>query len=80
MLKFLFVVVLFAVAVYLLVRVIERRGVRRPGGPEGGSGGSGGLPPRGPVGPDDDPDFLWDLDKKLRRPTQPPGDEPDATS
>lgn len=72
MLKFLLVVVLVAVAVYLLVRVIERRGVRR----RGGGGAGGGRPtPRGPIGPDDDPEFLWDLDKRKRHP-EDPGPEP----
>ena len=74
MLKFLLVVAVVAVAVYLLVRVIERRGVRRRG--DGGSGGK--AVPRRPIGPDDDPEFLWDLDKRKRRPKRPedPGPEP----
>ena len=40
----------------------ERHGPSRPGG------GAGGGPrrPRGPVAPDDDPDFLRDLDRRLR--------------
>ena len=51
--KFLLVVVLLAAAIYLVVRVIQRRGVtRRP-------------PRRRPeprvTGPDDDPDFLRGL-------------------
>lgn len=38
------------------------------GKPGGGGGGVGGGPkrPKGPVAPDDDPDFLRDLDRKLR--------------
>ncbi|WP_167305868.1 hypothetical protein [Nocardioides euryhalodurans] len=48
--KFLLVVVLVAVAIYLTIRVIERRGVAPR------------TPPR-PVGPDDDPDFLRGLDR-----------------
>ena len=69
MLKFLIVVIALGVLVYLTVRVIERRGVkpvtRRP-------------PPR-VMGPDDDPDFIWDLNKKSKKkkhPDDPP--PPDA--
>ncbi len=43
-------VVLIAVAIYLTVRIIERRGLP-----------SRGSPPRRPRGPDDDPDFLRGL-------------------
>ena len=54
--KFLLVVILLAVAIYFTVRVIQRRGI---------------LPQRRsdhrPFGPDDDPDFLRDLDRKRRR-------------
>jgi len=63
--KFVIVVALIAIAIYLLVRVIERRGIAPP-------------PPRptqqrGPLGPDDDPDFIWGLNKKRRHPKDPPG-------
>ncbi len=67
MLKFLLVVILVAVMIYLTVRVIQRRGIapppRRP------------APPPRPMGPDDDPDFLRDLDRKRRRkhPEDPEG-------
>lgn len=68
--KLLLVVIIFAAAVYLLVRVVQERGL--PGAP-GGSGGRPGRPkkprPSGPppvLGPDDDPDFLRDLDRKRR--------------
>lgn len=67
--KFVIVVLLIAVAVYLLVRVIERRGVRRPG--DGPLGPGPARPSRGPLGPDDDPDFIWGLNKKRRRPEDP---------
>ena len=67
MLKVLFVVVLFAVATYYLIRVIERRGVARPvRRPE----------PREqqrPVAPDDDEEFLRDLDQRRRHPEDPDG-------
>ena len=67
MLKVLLVVVLFAVATYCLIRVIERRGVARPvrRRPE----------PRReqrPVAPDDDDEFLRDLDKRRRRHPEDP--------
>lgn len=64
MLRFLLVVILVAIAVYLTVRAIQRRGVapapRRPKPP----------PPR-VMGPDDDPDFLRDLDRKRKHPEDP---------
>ena len=67
MLKFLLVVVLVGVAIYLIVRVIERRGVLPPTRKKK-------APPPRPVGPDDDPDFLrdldTDLDKKKRHPDE----------
>jgi hypothetical protein len=64
-LKFLLFVILVAVAVYLTVRAIQRRGItpptpRRPRQ----------QPPR-TLGPDDDPDFLRDLDRKRRHPEDP---------
>lgn len=64
MLKFLFVVILVAVAVYLIVRVIQRRGIAPP--PK--------QAPRRPMGPDDDPDFLRDLDRKRKRKRKHPED------
>ena len=78
MLKFFLVAVLFAVAVYLLVRVVQRRGLRGPGnGGSGGTGrpgGPGGRPgPPRPLGPDDDPDFLWRLDRDKRHPRKDDG-------
>jgi hypothetical protein len=58
--KFLVFLVLLAAVVYVLVRAAQQRGIRppkrRPAGP----------PPR-PHGPDDDPDFLRDLDRKRRQ-------------
>ena len=63
MLKFLLVVILVAVVVYLTARAIERRGIapapRRPQRPP--------QPPPRPVAPDDDADFLRDLDRKRKR-------------
>jgi hypothetical protein len=64
-LRFLLVVILIAVAVYFTVRAIQRRGIaptpRRQAKP----------PPPRVVGPDDDPDFLRDLDRKRRHPEDP---------
>ncbi len=66
-LKFLLLVILIAIAVYLTTRAIQRRGIaspapRRPRPTQ--------QPPR-VVGPDDDPDFLRDLDRKRRHPEDP---------
>jgi hypothetical protein len=46
--KLFLLVALIAVAIYLTVRIIERRGLTSPGSPA----------KRRPRGPDDDPDFL----------------------
>jgi hypothetical protein len=54
--KFLLVVIILAVAIYFTVRVIQRRGILPPRSPE-----------QRPFGPDDDPDFLRDLDRRRRR-------------
>ena len=62
--KFLLVVVVLGVVVYLAVRIIQRRG---------GSAVSGRPPapkppgPRRPFAPDDDSDFLREIDRKKRR-------------
>ena len=65
MLKVLLVVVLFAVATYCLIRVIERRGVARPvRRPRP-------RPEQRPVAPDDDDEFLRDLDQRHRHPEDP---------
>jgi hypothetical protein len=63
-LKFLLVVILVAVAVYLLTRAIQRRGVAPAPRPRH-------QPPPRPTGPDDDPDFLRDLDRRRRHPEDP---------
>lgn len=65
MLKVLLVVIIFAAITYAVIRLIERRGApsrrtRPPPRPE----------PR-PLGPDDDEDFLRDLDRKRRHPEDP---------
>jgi hypothetical protein len=66
-LKFLLVVALFAVAVYVVTRLAQQRGAgtrptlprRRP------------QPPPRVMGPDDDEDFLRDLDRRRRHPEDP---------
>lgn len=69
MLKFLIVVAVFAAVTYLVTRMLQERGEggntalrRRPQRPT--------EPPR-PVAPDDDVDFLRDLDRKRRHPKDP---------
>ncbi len=66
MLKVLLVVVLFAIATYCLIRVIERRGVARPVRRRPAP-----RPEPRPSAPDDDEDFLRDLDRKRRHPEDP---------
>ena len=63
------VVILMAVAVYMTVRLIQRRGIMPPSQRPGKS--SPGKSSQRPVGPDDDPDFLRDLDRKRRHPEDP---------
>jgi hypothetical protein len=65
-LKFLLVVIVLSAAIYLAVRVIQQRGLM-PDKPV--------LPRRQPppkiVAPDDDEDFLRDLDRKRLNPEDP---------
>jgi len=68
-LKVLLVVLLFAALTYALIRVIERRGVA--GRPRGRGATPRPRPQPRPVAPDDDPDFLRDLDRKKRQPPDP---------
>lgn len=60
--------VLFGVAIYLLVRVFQERGLmpERPARPQRQA------PPK-VVAPDDDEDFLRDLDRKRLNPEDPEG-------
>ena len=66
MLKFLLVVIVFAAATYLAVRVIQQRGMMpdKPVLPKR-------QPPRKMVAPDDDEEFLRDLDRKRLNPEDP---------
>ena len=69
--KFLLVIVLFAAVVYLTFWLIERR--RAPAAP----GGRAPRPTPRVAAPDDDEDFLRDLNRRNRRPGQDtPGDQP----
>jgi len=66
-LKVLLVALVFAALTYGLIRVIERRGIAvRPKGRR-----TAPRPDPRPFGPDDDPDFLRDLDRKKRQPPDP---------
>lgn len=66
--KVLLVVIVLAVATYLVIRFLQDRTL--PGRPGGGSPARGQQRPRRPqtpprpVAPDDDEDFLRDLDRK----------------
>ena len=64
--KFLLVVIVFAAATYLAVRVIQQRGLMpdKPTLPKR-------QPPRKMVAPDDDEEFLRDLDRKRLNPEDP---------
>jgi hypothetical protein len=63
-LKFLLVVILLAIAVYLTVRVIQRRGLL------GNDRDRDHTPPR-PYGPDDDDEFLRELERRRKHPRDP---------
>lgn len=71
MLKFLLVVIIFAVTVYVVVRFMQERGPdsqqRRPRMPRRPS------PPSRPMAPDDDDEFLRDLERKRRHRQDPDG-------
>jgi hypothetical protein len=63
MIRVVFFIALFAAVLYAVFWLIDRRS--KGGGSPGGK--SGGRPaPRGPVGPDDDEDFLRELERKRR--------------
>ena len=69
MVKLLVVVLVFAAVTYLVTRALQERGPgRRPGGlPRPRAPKRPSTPPR-PVAPDDDEDFLRDLDRKRLNP------------
>ena len=69
--KFLLFVILIAVVVYLVARAIQRRGIAPTPRPKPKR-----QPPPRVIGPDDDPDFLRDLDRKRKHPEHP--EDPDT--
>jgi hypothetical protein len=65
MLRFVVFLALFAAVVYATFWLIDRR--NKGGGGGQGGGPTGGKPiPRRPIGPDDDEDFLRELERKQR--------------
>ncbi len=66
MLKLLLVVVVFAAVTYAALRLMERGRASGSGTGSPRAPGSRGAAPR-PVAPDDDDDFLRDLDRKRRK-------------
>jgi len=75
--KFLLLLLVIAVVVYLVVRTVETRGHPFRRTPRRGLGGSPRRQrrPSRPVAPDDDPEFLRDLNR--RRPRRSDPDQPD---
>ena len=67
MLKVLVLIALLALAIYLVVRTTQRGGAPRRSGPRRPLR----RPPTRPVAPDDDLDFLRDLDRKRKHPDDP---------
>ena len=61
MFRFVVFLAFFAAVVYAFFWLLERRN-------QGGGGKGSRLKPRGPVGPDDDEEFLRELDWKQRHP------------
>ena len=71
MFKVLVLVALLALAIYLVVRTVQRAGGGQSGRPPGRPQGRTPRSPRRPVAPDDDLDFLRDLDRKRRQEGEP---------
>ena len=69
MLRFLIVVIVFAAATYLVVRMLQERGLAPTQSPQNKKRRPT-KPPR-MVAPDDDEDFLRDLDRKRLNPEDP---------
>lgn len=68
MLRVVLALLMLGSAIYLVIRLLQRRG---------GDGGPPRRPPR-PVAPDDDPGFLRDLDDQMWR-ERHEGSDPDKT-
>ena len=64
MLRLVVFLAFLAAVLYAVFWLVDKRRAAR-GGPDGGGTG-GRTVPRGPVGPDDDEDFLRELDRKRR--------------
>lgn len=64
--KFILVIVLVTLTIYLIVWLIETRGAIFRRGSDGESG-TRDRRPSGPLGPDDDPEFLRDLNRRPRK-------------
>lgn len=62
-------VLVLALAVYLTTRLLQQRGITTPSGPLRPRPRT--RPPERVQGPDDDDDFLRDLDRRRRRPKGP---------
>ncbi|KRF16649.1 hypothetical protein ASG90_10295 [Nocardioides sp. Soil797] len=66
--KFILAILLIAVAIYLVVWLVESRGaIFRRGSRKPAPKRPRDRRPSGPLGPDDDPDFLRDLNRKPRK-------------
>ena len=70
------VVIIFAVLVYGVLRLLERRRAARPSG--GRAPGRTSGPQRRTLAPDDDEDFLRGLNRRRRRSGDPDNGGPDA--
>lgn len=75
MLRFVVWILLLAAVVYAVFWILDRRTRSGPG--PGRGGGSRPVRPSGPKGPDDDEDFLRDLDWQRRRAARRPRSGPD---
>ena len=71
MLKFLLVIAVFAVAVYVTLWLLERRRAAGTGGTPRRRRGRSARPQTKQVAPDDDDDFLRWLDRKRRKDSSP---------
>lgn len=63
--KLLLLLIVIAVVIYLVVRTVETRGHPFRRSPR--KGPSGGRGPSRPVAPDDDPEFLRDLNRRRKK-------------
>ena len=75
MLRLVVFLLFLAAVLYAVFWLLDQR-AQRPRGPRRGRGGEPGgrMVPRGPVGPDDDDEFLRELDWRNRRRHEHDGD------